>query len=150
MRIKREFNTEEVNRIIGTPSRVLADRCPDLRQVFPNEPCTNRGCPFAIRQAGYMNCTFVGAEAGGSHTLDEIGDAMDLTRERVRQIEVSALRKLRMAMAESQERNAATVHQPDLASGDCGLDANGQFTQSQDEADFFSAMHGRKLAQSRR
>jgi len=150
VRIKRKFSTEDVSKIMGHTSHVLADRCPDLLQVFPSKPCTNRGCEFAIKQAGYLNCSFVAAEAGGEHTLDEVGDAMGITRERVRQIEVSALAKLRAAMAEIQERDANAIHKPGLVAGNCDLDADGQFTQSQDEADFFSAMHGRKLAQSRR
>ena len=36
-----------------------------------------------------------GMGGGGTHTLDEIGDELGFTRERVRQIEVEALRKLR-------------------------------------------------------
>lgn len=36
-----------------------------------------------------------GLEDGTSHTLEEIGRKLDLTRERIRQIEVKALRKLR-------------------------------------------------------
>lgn len=149
MKIKREFSTLEVLRIVGTPSQVLTDRCPDLRQVFPSSPCTNRGCPYAISQAGYMNCTFVAAEAGGEHTLDEIGEAMNLTRERVRQIEAQALIKLRAAMAERDKANAS-VHQSNVAPGNGGLNANGQLAKPTNEVDVVPAVHGRKLAQSRR
>jgi hypothetical protein len=149
VKIKRKLNTEEVLRIVGTPSQVLTDRCPDLRQTFPSSPCTNRGCPYAISQPGYMNCTFVAAEAGGEHTLDEIGEALCLTRERVRQIEASALLKLRTAMAKLDGPNAA-VHKPNVASGNRGIHTHRKLPEPEDEADEFSAVHGRKLAQSRR
>lgn len=46
------------------------------------------------REERIMELRF-GMSGGGSHTLDEIGDELGFTRERVRQIEVEALRKLR-------------------------------------------------------
>jgi hypothetical protein len=149
VKTKREIDTKEVLRIVGTPSQVLTDRCPDLLQVFPSSPCTNRGCPYVIAQPGYMNCTFVAAEAGGEHTLEEIGEALSLTRERVRQIEAQALIKFRKRMAELDGANAS-VHQPNMASRNRSLNANGQLAQSADKADVVPAVHGRKLAQSRR
>jgi len=36
-----------------------------------------------------------GIEAGNAHSLEEVGQRFSLTRERIRQIEVKALRKLR-------------------------------------------------------
>ena len=36
-----------------------------------------------------------GLEDGRNHTLEEVGSAFDVTRERIRQIEAKALRKLR-------------------------------------------------------
>ena len=36
-----------------------------------------------------------GLEDGTQHTLEEVGDAFSVTRERIRQIEAKALRKLR-------------------------------------------------------
>jgi len=36
-----------------------------------------------------------GLEDGSEHTLEEVGQAFDVTRERIRQIETKALRKLR-------------------------------------------------------
>ncbi len=46
------------------------------------------------REERIMELRF-GMSGGGAHTLDEIGDELGFTRERVRQIEVEALRKLR-------------------------------------------------------
>lgn len=149
MKIKRKFNTEEVSRIMGHTSQELADRCPDLLQVFPSKPCTNRGCEYAINQSGYMNCSFVAAEAGGEHTLDEIGDALGLTRERVRQIEAVALTKFRLAMARLNDPDAS-LHQPNLAAGNRGLHAHRELVEPQNQADLLPVVHGRKLAQSRR
>jgi hypothetical protein len=148
MRIKRPLNVAGVAQIMGSTSQMLTDRCPDLRTVFPTEPCTNRGCEFAIRQEGYLNCSFVAAEAGGPHTLDEIGDALGLTRERVRQIEAGALFKLRSAMEKLEDD--ATLHKPDVAPGDRRVDAHSERHQRQDKADLISAFNGRKLVQSGR
>ena len=94
MRVKRNLNTRGGERIKGLTSLELADRCPDDRMVFPNSPCANCGCEYAIDESGYMNCTFVAAEVS-DHTLEEIGWKMKISRERVRQIERGALDKLR-------------------------------------------------------
>ena len=135
---------------MGHTSRELTDSCPDLLQVFPSKPCTNRGCEYAINQPGYMNCTFVAAEAGGEHTLDEIGDAMGLTRERVRQIEAVALTKFRLEMARLDDLDAAPIYQSNLATGNRGLHANRELPKPTNEADVLPVVHGRKLAQSGR
>ena len=37
-------------------------------------------------------------------TLEKIGEQLDLTRERIRQIEIGALRKLAVAMKEKEPR----------------------------------------------
>lgn len=49
---------------------------------------------LAPREVGVMNLRF-GLEDGVSHTLDEVGRKFGVTRERIRQIEARALRKLR-------------------------------------------------------
>jgi DNA-directed RNA polymerase sigma subunit (sigma70/sigma32) len=51
------------------------------------------------------------AERGGI-TLEEVGEIMNLTRERIRQIEVRGLLKLRMASPSPEEVGAALLRRP--------------------------------------
>ena len=145
MRIKKKLNTSLVDQISGTPSIELLDHCPDLLHLFPSSPCTNRGCTYAIRQKGYMNCTFVAAEAG-EHTLDQIGKMMELTREGVRLIEKRGLRKIRLALDQLEQENAA-VREPDISPGTDNLDTKGHVSERQNQGDSLRAINGRKLAQ---
>ncbi|MFM0085284.1 sigma-70 family RNA polymerase sigma factor, partial [Paraburkholderia sediminicola] len=46
------------------------------------------------REAKILRLRF-GIESGRDHTLEELGQQFELTRERIRQIEAKALRKLR-------------------------------------------------------
>ena len=94
MRVKKELHTDEADRLRGESSVMLTDRCPDRLVVFPSSPCTNIACEYAIKEPGYMNCSFVPSEAG-EHTLEAIGDMMGITREGVRVIETRAIKKIR-------------------------------------------------------
>jgi hypothetical protein len=114
LRVKKELNTDEVERMKGSMSQVLTDRCPDRLVVFPSNPCSNIACEYAIQQPGYMNCSFVASEAG-EHTLEAIGEMMGITREGVRLIEVRAMKKLRAMLAEEQQpddEQKTTPHKP--------------------------------------
>ena len=130
MRVKRKLNTEGVTRLKGLTSMELADKCPDLRAVFPSTPCTNLGCEYAITQAGYMNCTFVAAEASDGHTLEAIGKMMGITREGVRLIEVRAMKKYRSvleALHQTQDQHEeAALHQSALAAGGDSIDPDSE------------------------
>lgn len=116
MQIKKELNTEEVERISGSASLELTDRCPDRLVVFPLYPCTNVGCEYAIQQPGYMNCSFLAAEVG-EHSLEAIGEMMGITREGIRKIEVRALKKVREALAQGHhpDENKSTGCKPTMA-----------------------------------
>jgi RNA polymerase primary sigma factor len=52
---------------------------------------------LAPREAAVLRMRF-GLEDGHEHTLGEVGDQLNISRERVRQLEAIALRKLRMAI----------------------------------------------------
>lgn len=56
-------------------------------------------------------CCLDVAERGGI-TLEEVGEIMNLTRERVRQVEVRGLLKLKMASPSPEEIGAALVRKP--------------------------------------
>ena len=56
-------------------------------------------------------CALDVAERGGI-TLEEVGEIMNLTRERIRQVEVRGLLKLRMASPSPEEVGAALIRRP--------------------------------------
>ncbi len=56
-------------------------------------------------------CSLDIAERGGI-TLEEVGEIMNLTRERIRQVEVRGLLKLRMASPSPEEVGAALIRRP--------------------------------------
>jgi DNA-directed RNA polymerase sigma subunit (sigma70/sigma32) len=60
-------------------------------------------------------CALDVAEKGGI-TLEEVGEIMNLTRERIRQVEVRGLLKLKMASPSPEELGA------ELLKGDAELD----------------------------
>ena len=145
MRVKAELNTHLVDLITGKPSLLLAEHCPDQRTVFPFTPCTNRGCAYAVRQKGYMHCSFVAAEAG-ENTLDQIGEMIGITREGVRLIELRGLRKLKQALRE-QEDAIASVCQPNPPPGESHIDTACDVAEREDQGDSLRVVHGRKLVQ---
>jgi RNA polymerase primary sigma factor len=85
--------------------RVLGDSLPDIDMPSPEEFTTRslmqeqvRAVIDALpmREAQVLLLRY-GFHDGKSHTLQEVGDRMGITRERVRQIENQALTKLRVA-----------------------------------------------------
>jgi hypothetical protein len=146
VRVKRKLNTEEVDRLKGLTSLELADKCPDLRTVFPSTPCTNLGCEYVIRQDGYMNCTFVAAEASDGHTLEAIGEMMGITREGVRLIEARAMKKYRAnleALRHAQDQHdEAALHQSSAPAGGDRIDPDSEVPQLSDEHHVVRAVNG--------
>jgi hypothetical protein len=120
MQVKKTPDERLVTRLAGKSSLELADKCPDRLVVFPSIACSNIGCEYSIQQPGYMNCTFVAAEAGGEHSLESIGEMMGITREGVRLIELRAMKKLRLALDQrlnQHHEDRPTILQPRLAPG---------------------------------
>ena len=81
----------------------LGDFMPDMRQPAPAEEAAFRMMQGQIaevmatlteRERQVLNLRF-GLEDGEVHTLEEVGEQFHVTRERIRQIEAKALRKLR-------------------------------------------------------
>ena len=69
-------------------------RCERGLDGYPPDVCDRTSCRWYVRNMYYNNCAWVGYEMG-NHTLEEVGFMLGVTRERVRQIEAKALRKLR-------------------------------------------------------
>jgi RNA polymerase primary sigma factor len=81
----------------------LGDFIEDTNMLSPVDSATNAGLEEAIRgvlssltprEAKVLRMRF-GIDMNTDHTLEEVGKQFDVTRERIRQIEAKALRKLR-------------------------------------------------------
>ncbi|MHB8622029.1 MAG: RNA polymerase sigma factor RpoD [Sulfuricaulis sp.] len=81
----------------------LGDFVEDANSIAPPEAATNSGLKYATseiletltpREAKVLRMRF-GIGMNTDHTLEEVGKQFDVTRERIRQIEAKALRKLR-------------------------------------------------------
>ena len=81
----------------------VGDFVEDLSQLSPVEAATSKGLKEAtmkvldgltIRESKVLRMRF-GIDMNTDHTLEEVGKQFDVTRERIRQIEAKALRKLR-------------------------------------------------------
>lgn len=91
----------------------LGDFIEDTNQESPIETATNTGLSEATqkilntltpREAKVLRMRF-GINMNTDHTLEEVGKQFDVTRERIRQIEAKALRKLRHPSRSEQLRS---------------------------------------------
>jgi RNA polymerase primary sigma factor len=91
----------------------LGDFIEDTNQESPIEAATNTGLSEATqkilntltpREAKVLRMRF-GINMNTDHTLEEVGKQFDVTRERIRQIEAKALRKLRHPSRSEQLRS---------------------------------------------
>ncbi len=91
----------------------LGDFIEDKNIEAPDEYATNSGLKNATRdilgslterEAKVLQMRF-GIDMNTDHTLEEVGKQFDVTRERIRQIEAKALRKLRHPSRSDQLRN---------------------------------------------
>ena len=91
----------------------LGDFIEDANVVSPVDSATNEGLTEAtrgvlegltVREAKVLRMRF-GIDMNTDHTLEEVGKQFDVTRERIRQIEAKALRKLRHPSRSDQLRS---------------------------------------------
>ncbi len=91
----------------------LGDFIEDLNTISPIDAATNFGLSEAVqkvlgsltpREAKVLRMRF-GINMNTDHTLEEVGKQFDVTRERIRQIEAKALRKLRHPSRAEQLRS---------------------------------------------
>jgi RNA polymerase primary sigma factor len=91
----------------------LGDFIEDANTEAPIEIATNTGLVETVqsvlagltpREAKVLRMRF-GIEMNTDHTLEEVGKQFDVTRERIRQIEAKALRKLRHPSRSEQLRS---------------------------------------------
>ncbi|MFZ2315819.1 MAG: RNA polymerase sigma factor RpoD [Gammaproteobacteria bacterium] len=91
----------------------LGDFIEDLNTISPVDAATNFGLTEAVqkvlgsltpREAKVLRMRF-GINMNTDHTLEEVGKQFDVTRERIRQIEAKALRKLRHPSRAEQLRS---------------------------------------------
>lgn len=97
----------------------LGDFIEDLNTMSPIEAATNFGLSEAVqkvlgsltpREAKVLRMRF-GINMNTDHTLEEVGKQFDVTRERIRQIEAKALRKLRHPSRAEQLRSFLEEHE---------------------------------------
>jgi RNA polymerase primary sigma factor len=91
----------------------LGDFIEDANSVAPIDSATSEGLNEATheilagltpREAKVLRMRF-GIDMNTDHTLEEVGKQFDVTRERIRQIEAKALRKLRHPSRSEQLRS---------------------------------------------
>lgn len=95
---------ERIEILLGKQSKILSERCPRGFTTWPETGCTKNKCVWWINSSLYKNCSFLAAQIR-DHTLSEIGDMMGISRERVRQIEGIAIRKLRFSFRVKEASN---------------------------------------------
>jgi RNA polymerase primary sigma factor len=103
--VRRAQQTVSLERTIGEGDSVLAEIVPDLDTPSPFDVASNgllRGrlmdllAELPEREQTIVSLRY-GLLDGRAYTCTEVGERIHLTRERVRQLEVAALRKLRHA-----------------------------------------------------
>lgn len=91
----------------------LGDFIEDINVLLPSDTATNAGLSESThdilssltpREAKVLKMRF-GIDMNTDHTLEEVGKQFDVTRERIRQIEAKALRKLRHPSRSEQLRS---------------------------------------------
>jgi len=73
-----------------------------------SEVCQDTTCEWRLKNEAFFNCTWVACNFG-PFTLEEVGEMMGVTRERIRQIEAKALKKLQHKKRRDQLRDFASL-----------------------------------------
>ncbi len=103
MKIKQDPNSLDQSLREGEEDSVLSDLIEDEDAIRPEEETTNQLLKEHVgvilnnlsdREQKIVKMRF-GLESGRNHTLEEVGQELGVTRERIRQIEAKALNKLR-------------------------------------------------------
>ena len=76
------------------------------KMTLINEICMDSTCEWRLKNESFFNCTWVACNYG-PFTLEEVGDMMGVTRERIRQIEAKALKKLQHKKRRDQLKDFA-------------------------------------------
>ena len=71
------------------------------------EICQDATCEWRLKNEAFFNCTWVACNYG-PFTLEEVGEMMGVTRERIRQIEAKALKKLQHKKRREQLKDFAS------------------------------------------
>ncbi len=71
-----------------------------------NEACLEAVCEWRLKNEDFFNCTWVACNYG-PFTLEEVGEMMGVTRERIRQIEAKAIKKLQHKKRSDQLKDFA-------------------------------------------
>ncbi|MCW1907967.1 MAG: RNA polymerase sigma factor RpoD [Candidatus Saccharibacteria bacterium] len=112
MKIKQDISSLDASVRDDEEDSVLGDFIEDEDTVTPEESATNQLLKEHVkdmlaalteREQKILRLRF-GLEDGKSHTLEEVGQEFNVTRERIRQIEAKALTKLR------KHRDAKKLH----------------------------------------
>lgn len=67
-------------------------------------PCPWKTCEFHTVEGHQETCVLDAVDRTGEHTLEEIGEILNLTRERIRQVEQAALRRMKRHGSRTIER----------------------------------------------
>jgi len=84
-----------------------ADTDKEVEKIFDKERIQQLMDVITEREKQVLNLRF-GIEDGKPHTLADVADTLNVSRERVRQIEKEALKKLRKFAAEEQQKELET------------------------------------------